>query len=693
MCMKKLADWIVKKRNFILIIALLLLIPSAIGFAGTRVNYDLLTYLPKEADSMKAQKALSDDFQLASTGMLVVEHMPNRQVQELKKEIEAIDGVKDVLWYDDLLDITIPPDILPDTFKNLMFSEDSTMMVITFLEESSSLKTMDAIKQIKSYAEKECYIGGFSAITEDTKDLVMEETPIYCTIAVLLSIIVLFLGLESTLAPFIFMLGIAFPIAYNFGTNVFLGEISYVTQALAMVLQLGVTMDYSIFLLHRYREEKSKCSDREEAMANAVVATFTSITSSSVTTVAGFLALCAMQLTLGMDIGIVMAKGVVLGVLSTILILPALIMLFDKQIEKYQHPILIKELKHVPDFVIRHKKAIFVSFLVIFIPMLYAQANADVYYDLSSTLPKELVSTKGTQKLKDQFHMTTTHFVLVDEKLKSYEIKEIADRIEALDGISSVLCYEQLIGGRIPQVMEPDAIKNVLQNGGRKMILVNSDYTAATDAENAQLDAIMNILHEYDEHALIAGEGPLTKDLITTTDTDFKMVNILSIAAIFIIIAIVFRSLSIPIILVAAIEFAITINMGIPYFTGTTLPFIAGIVIGTIQLGATVDYAILLTTRFKEELANGHSLTSAMNIAITKSSPSIITSGLTFFAACIGVSFISRMDLIKSLCLLISRGALISMFAILFVLPALLLIFYKIIAKTTKNWPKEPNEA
>lgn len=687
--MKKLADFIVKERNKILIIAVLLLIPSVFGYLRTKVNYDLLSYLPEEAESMIAQKSLSDDFNLASTGMLVVEHMPNKQVAQLEKEIEGIDGVKDVLWYDDVLDLSIPPEVLPQNFKEVLFSEDSTMMVITFSEETSSQKTMDAIKTIKGYAEKDCFIGGFSAITEDTKDLITSETPLYGAVAILLCIIVLFLGLESTIAPFVFVLGIAFPIVYNFGTNFFLGQISYITKALALVLQLGVTMDYSIFLLHRYREEKGKCSDREEAMSNAVVATFTSITSSSITTVAGFLALCAMQLTLGKDIGIVMAKGVILGVLSTILILPALLMIFDQYIEKWRHPILIKEMRHVPDFVVKHYKGILIAFVLIFLPMIYAQGHTNVYYDLNSTMPQDLVSMQGTNKLKEQFHMTTSHFVLVDENLKPYQMKQLSDEIKELPGVYSVISYDQLIGGRIPAEMEPEAIKDIMQNGGRKMILVNSEYTAATAQENAQLDAIDHIIHQYDETAVVAGEGPLTRDLITTTDIDFKMVNILSIAAIFLIIAFVFRSITLPIILVLAIEFAININMGIPYFTGSTLPFIAGIVIGTIQLGATVDYAILMTTRFKEELSNGHPLKEAMHIAITKTSPSIITSGLSFFAACIGVSFISRMDLIKSLCMLISRGALISMFSILVVLPGLLLVFHKIIAKTTKDWPQE----
>ena len=500
--------------------------------------------------------------------------------------------------------------------------------------------------------------------------------------------IVLFMGLESSIAPFIFVLGIAFPVAYNFGTNVFLGEVSYITKALALVLQLGVTMDYSIFLLHRYQEEKNKTSNRDEAMSNAIQATFTSITSSSVTTIAGFLALCAMQLTLGKDIGIVMAKGVIFGVLSTIIILPSLLMRFDKYIEKWKHPIILKEPKKLPAFLTKHYKGILVIFLVLFIPMGYAQNHTKVYYDLSANMPQDFASIIGTNKLKDQFHMTTTHFLLVDENLENYQIKEICDEVEKLNGVYSVVSYESLIGGRIPTQLEPEAVKTILNNGGKKMILVNSTYRAATDEENEQLDKIDNIMHKYDKHAVIAGEGSLTRDLITTTDIDFKMVNILSVLAIFLIIVITFKSLALPVILVASIEFAICINMGIPYFTGSVLPFIASIVIGTIQLGATVDYAILMTTRYKEELSNGKPVIEAAREAAAKSAPSIITSGLSFFAACIGVSFIAKMDLIKSLCTLISRGAVISMLVILLVLPALLIIFHKAIEKTTKGWPK-----
>lgn len=686
--MKKLSNFIVKKRNLILVISILLLIPSVIGYARTKVNYDILSYLPEDAESMIAQKALGDDFNLASTGMLVVENMPDKNVAILKNEIEKIDGVEKVLWRGDVLDIAIPKEILPEDIKEMLYSENSTLMIVTFQEDSASERTMDAIKTIKGYADKQCYLGGFSAISEDTKDLMEQETPLYAVAAILLCVFVLFLGLESTIAPFVFVLGMIFPIAYNFGTNIFLGEISYITKALALVLQLGVTMDYSIFLLHRFQEEKKKHESREEAMSYAIQATFTSITSSSITTIAGFLALCVMQLTLGKDIGIVMAKGVVFGVISTIMILPSLLMLFDKYIAKWQHGIVLKEPRKLPGFLTRHYKTIPLISLLIFLPMIYAQNHTDVYYDLNSTMPATFNSVIGTNKLKDQFHMTTTHFLLVDESLENYQMKNICDQVESLDGVYSVISYENLVGGRIPSEFEPTAVKDILQNGGKKMIVVNSTFKSATDEEDEQLNQIDEILHHYDQQAVIAGEGSLTRDLITTTDIDFQMVNVLSVLAIFLIIAITFRSLALPVILVATIEFAICINMGIPYFTGSTLPFIASIVIGTIQLGATVDYAILMTTRYKEELMNGNSVIQAAREAATKSAPSIITSGLSFFAACIGVFFISKMDLIKSLCMLISRGAVISMFVILLVLPALLIVCHKFIEKTTKGWPK-----
>ena len=687
--MKKIAQGIVRLRKLILTVAVLLLIPSAIGAIATRINYDILTYLPQDLDSMIGEVALEDDFHLASTGMITVEGLPTNELIAMKKEIEAVPGVTQTFWLSDVIDPNIPTAMLPADVQQFMFGKnDSTMLIVRFDAPSASDEALEAVKQIEKLLRKDCFFGGMSVILQDTKALVNQEMPLYILIAVGASLLVLFLSLESTITPLLFMLGLLFPIAYNFGTNIFLGQISYITEALATVLQLGVTMDFSIFLLHRYQEEKKKSSDRDEAMSNAIQATFTSITSSSITTVAGFLALCAMQLTLGRDIGIVMAKGVVFGVLSTIIILPALLMLFDKYIEKWKHPILLKEPKKLPGFLTRHYKTILVVFVVIFIPMIYAQAHTNVYYDLNATMPKDFPSVIGTNKLKDQFHMTTTHFLLVDEKLENYEIKEICDSVEELPGVYSVVSYESLIGGGIPNELEPAAVKNILQNGGRKMILVNSTYRSATDEEDEQLNKIDTILHKYDKHAVIAGEGSLTRDLITTTDIDFKMVNILSVAAIFLIIAITFKSLALPVILVASIEFAICINMGIPFFTGTTLPFIASIVIGTIQLGATVDYAILMTTRYKEELSNGSTVIEAAKEAAAKSAPSIITSGLSFFAACIGVSFISKMDLIKSLCTLISRGAVISMLSILLVLPAMLIIFHKLIEKTTKGWPK-----
>ena len=483
------------------------------------------------------------------------------------------------------------------------------------------------------------------------------------------------------------MLGIGFPIAYNFGTNIFFGQISYITQALAMVLQLAVTMDYSIFLLHRYQEEKLRGNDNETAMSHAITQTFVSISSSSITTIAGFMALCAMSLTLGKDIGLVMAKGVVLGVLSTIFILPSLLMIFDKQIEKKKHKVLIRPLKKVPAKIINHYKAILLVFAIAFIPVWYASNHTNVYYDLISNMPQTFNSVIGTNQLKEKFDMTTTNFVLVDDSVSTKDVQEMCNKIEDLDGIHNVLAYETAVGPGIPSSFEPSAIKEILNNNGRRLIVVNSDYRAARDNLNKQLDQMDDIIHQYDKHAVIGGEGKLTEDLIHTCQKDFKMVNAVSMILIFIIIAITFKSIALPIILVATIEFAININMGIPYVTGSVLPFIAPIVIGTIQLGATVDYAILMTSRFKEELEKGKHCKHAIGSAIKHTSTSIITSGLSFFAACIGVSFVAEMDLLKSICILLARGALISVVAILVVLPTLLLVFHKVIEKTTKGWP------
>lgn len=686
--MENIAKCIVRHRNKILILAIALLIPSVFGYLNTKINYDILSYLPQDCESMKGQNILDEKYHLASVGIMVTNDLSDQEVVQLEKKMEAVDGVKQVFWRDDVLDISVPKEMFPQEVQQQLYSGDSTILIVTFDEDTASTRTMDAIQQIKQISNKECYLGGMSAIAQDTKELANSEMRRYIVIAVALSLIVLFIGLESTVAPLIFMIGILFPIVYNFGTNFFLGEISYITQALAAILQLAVTMDYSIFLLHRYQEEKKKCNN-EEAMAKAICATFSSITSSSVTTVAGFLTLCFMQLRLGSDIGLVMAKGVVLGVLCTIFVLPSLLMLFDRQIEKYTHRTLIHELKRLPDFVVRHYKAILVVAVCMFIPMGIAQANVSQYYDLTSSLPSELSSMKGTKELKDKFNMNTTHFILVNEDLSNREMQEITADIEGIDGIESVVSYEKYVGGLVPESFEPQAVKDLFANGGYKMIIANSDYHAASEEENHQIEEMYSILHAYDQDALITGEGALTKDLITTADKDFQVVNVLSIAAIFVIILLTFVSFSLPFVLVLAIELAITVNMAVPYFTNTTLPFIAGIVIGTIQLGACVDYAILMTTRTREELGRHRDIKTAVRIAVSKSAPSIITSGCSFFAACIGVALISRMDMISSLCELLARGALISVISIIFVLPSMLLAGNKLIAKTTRKWPHQ----
>lgn len=657
------------------------------GFIGTGINYDLLSYLPQEAESMKAQEILGDDFNLSSVDFLVVNGMKDKDVAELKQEVKKVDGVEKVYWRDDVLPITIPKETLPKSVRSMLYSDDATMMIVTFKEGTASDRTMNAISNIKKIAGKKCFLAGMSALSEDTKDMINHDMPIFSLIAIVLVLFVLWFGLESNFAPFVFMLGIGFPIAYNFGTNIFFGQISYITQALAMVLQLAVTMDYSIFLLHRYQEEKLRGNDNETAMSHAITQTFVSISSSSITTIAGFMALCAMSLTLGKDIGLVMAKGVVLGVLSTIFILPSLLMIFDKQIEKKKHKVLIRPLKKVPAKIINHYKAILLVFAIAFIPVWYASNHTNVYYDLISNMPQTFNSVIGTNQLKEKFDMTTTNFVLVDDSVSTKDVQEMCNKIENLDGIHNVLAYETAVGPGIPSSFEPSAIKEILNNNGRRLIVVNSDYRAARDNLNKQLDQMDDIIHQYDKHAVIGGEGKLTEDLIHTCQKDFKMVNAVSMILIFIIIAITFKSIALPIILVATIEFAININMGIPYVTGSVLPFIAPIVIGTIQLGATVDYAILMTSRFKEELEKGKHCKHAIGSAIKHTSTSIITSGLSFFAACIGVSFVAEMDLLKSICILLARGALISVVAILVVLPTLLLVFHKVIEKTTKGWP------
>lgn len=684
--MKRFGEFIVKRRVLVILISLLLLIPSIMGFIGTRINYDILSYLPQELDTMKGQKILDEEFSNASTGMLMVENMQSKDVVKLKEEIEKVKGVEKAIWVSDAMDISVPKEMLPEKIRNMFYSKDTTLIMIKFKEGSASVNTFNAVDSIKKITGKRAFLGGMSAIIHDTRQLAEKETPFYVLIAVAFAIIVLMLTMESTVVPFIFLVGIGFPIAYNLGSNYFLGEISYITKALAAVLQLGVTMDYSIFLLHRYEEEKSKRESREEAMAEAIASTFTSIAGSSLTTIAGFLALCTMKLGLGKDIGIVMAKGVVLGVLSTVTTLPALLMFFDKAIHRYTHRTVMPGFKKVSNFVVKHNKALAVFFVVLFVPFIYAQNNTEVYYNLDEALPKDLDSIVATNKLKEDYKMTTTHFVITDKNIEPYKVKEMVGKIENIDGIENVLSYDSVMGASIPENFIPDEIKEVSKKGNYSLMMINSKYKAATKEENEQITKLNDIVKSYDKGAVIAGEGPLTKDLIDIADKDFKSVNVSSILAIFIIVLLVFSSLSIPVILVLAIELAISINLGLPYFTGTIVPFVASIVIGTIQLGATVDYAILMTSRFKEELNNGLNKYEAIKIAIEESSKSIVTSALTFFGATIGVYAVSKMELIKSLCLLMARGAIISMFSIIIMLPPLLIIFEKVISKTTRKW-------
>lgn len=686
--MEKISKFIVKYRNWILLIASILLIPALWGYFNTRVNYDILSYLPQESPSMIANDHLNDDFNLAGTAMVVVDDASEKEVEDLEEQIRQIDGVDRVLWRSDVADITIPKEALPSALTDALYADNATMIIVTFKEPAASDSTMNAIEEIKKISNDQEHVAGFSAITADTKAMVDRETPIYSTIAVLLVLVVLSLGLKSWIAPFVFILGMVYPIAYNMGTNYFLGEISYVTKALSMILLLAVSMDYSIFLLHRYQEEKGKRDNKEEAMARAIHATWVSITSSSITTIAGFLALLVMQLTLGKDIGIVMAKGVLLAVISTILILPSLLMFFDPWIEKWQHPVLIRSFPNFAKWVEAHHKAILIAFAVLFVPALICNANTKQYYDLAASLPGDLPSVIGTNELKDKFDMTTSHFVIVDKNLSSRETKSMINEIEDLDGITGVIAYEKFVGPMIPQELEPEAIRDFLETDKYKLILVNTSFRTATDEINKQIDDMNAIIRKYDPNGMIAGEGNLTKDLIAVTNVDFQMVNIVSILAIFIIIALTFKSLVLPVILVLCIEFAIFVNMGIPFLLNQELPFIAGIVIGTIQLGACIDYAILMTSRFKEELGKGLAPKEAIVEAITQTMPSIMTSGLSFFAACSGVSLIAKMDLIQSLCTLLGRGALISVIVILTVLPSLLLVCNKWIGKTTKGWPK-----
>ena len=689
--MKRFAKGIVKCRVMILILAVALLIPSAIGYFNTRINYDVLTYLPKDIETMVGQDILLDQFGVGSFSMYIVEGMDARDVSALKEKIEQVDHVDSVLWYDSFMDLSIPMEMLPDeiydAFNNA--STDSTMMFILYDTGMSADETMDAVAEIRKLSNEQCFLSGMSAIVTDTRDLSNKETPIYVCIAVILSTIVLSLTMDSALIPLFFLLSIGFSIIYNLGTNIFLGEISYITQALTAVLQLGVTMDYSIFLWHSYQEQQLTHPDKKEAMAEAIATTFTSVIGSSTTTVAGFLALCFMSFTLGLDLGLVMAKGVIFGVICCVTVLPSMILIFDKAIEKTRHKPFMPSFEKTSAFMTKHYVLFAILFVLIWIPAIWGYNHTGVYYNLDSSLPEDLASVQANSKLSDDFDMGATHMVLMDVNLSAKDKAAMMDEMEDVKGVKAVLGLEKIVDPSIPQDFIPQEILDTLESDEYELVLITSEYAVASDEVNEQCDTLNQILKKYDSKGMLIGEAPCTKDLIEITDTDFNTVSAVSIGIIFAIIFFVFKSVSLPIILVGVIEFAIYINMGLPYYTHTTLPFIASIVIGTIQLGSTVDYAILMTTRYKTERSSGKSKQEAITIAHSSSIQSVIVSALSFFAATFGVGLYSDIDMISSLCNLMARGAIISMFTVIFMLPSMFMIFDKVICHTSIGFTPE----
>ena len=685
--MVKVGKKIVKFRVPILILSIILLIPAVWGYVNTRINYDVLTYLPEDIETMQGQEIMTNDFGIGAFSMLMVDGMEDKEIVKLKEKVEKVDGVENVLWYDSLADISVPQSVLPSKLYDEYNTEDGTMMAVFFKDGTSSDETMKAITEIRKVTGKQCFLSGMSAIVEDTKELAEKETPLYVLIAVALSALVLAITMESIFVPVLFLLSIGIAIVYNLGTNVFFGEISYITKALAAVLQLGVTMDYSIFLMHSYQEQQVRYNgDKERAMAHAISQTFSSVIGSSVTTVAGFIALCFMSFTLGKDIGIVMAKGVIFGVLVCVTVLPSMILCCDKLIEKTKHKPLLPDIGRISDKVTKRYVIYVVAFVILLFPAIYGNNHTGVYYNLDESLPKDLPSVIANTKLKEDYNMNTTHMILVDSSVAGSDVKKMSQEIEKVDGVKWVLGLDNLVGSGVPADMLPESVTGMLKNDKYQLLMVNSTYKVATDKVNKQIEQIDKIIDKYDKGAMLVGEGPLTKDLINITDTDFKRVSAVSIGIVFVIILLLFKSVTIPVILVGVIEFAIFVNMGIPFYTGTKLPFVASIVIGTIQLGATVDYAILMTTRYQRERSRGAGKFDAITTAHKFSAQSIIVSALSFFAATIGVGLYSNIDMISSLCILMARGALISMVVVVLILPSLFMVFDKIIVKTSKGF-------
>lgn len=685
--MIKFGKWVVKHRVLIIIIAVLLLIPSVIGMVKTRINYDMLTYLPEDMDTVKGQNILLDDFGKGAFSLIVVEGMDEKDIADLTKKLEDVNHVDTVMWYSSLADISIPMEMLPEKYYNAFNNGDTTMMAVFFDTSTSSDDTIQAIKDVRSVCGKDCFVTGMSALVTDLKDLCEKEEAIYVGIAVACCLVVMMILLDSFVAPILFLVSIGMAILYNLGSNIFLGEISYITKALAAVLQLAVTMDYSIFLWHSYNEQKERYDgDKERAMAHAVKATFTSVIGSSITTVAGFLAMCFMSFTLGVDLGIVMAKGVIFGVIGCVTILPSLLLIFDKVLEKTKHRSIIPKMDKFASGIVKIPAVFIVLFVIIIVPAIYCYNKTEVYYDMASTLPDDIDYVIATSKLDEKFDMSNVHMVLADANMDAKDANAMMKEMESVDGVNFAMGFNSLVGTAIPEEIIPDDLKSILKGDKYQLILVSSAYKTATDEVNDQIDELNDIIKKYDENGMLIGEAPCTKDLITVTDHDFQVVNIISIAAIFIIILIVLKSISLPVILVAVIQFAIFINLGIPYITGTTLPFIAPICISTIQLGSTVDYAILMTTRYKRERSRGADRKASVTTALATSIPSILVSALGFFAATFGVAVYSEIDIISSLCVLMARGALISMASVILILPSFLLVFDGLITHTSMGF-------
>ncbi len=681
--MTKIGKFIAKHKYLILVISLILLVPSAIGYVKTRINYDILSYLPKTLETVDGQDVMVDEFGMGAFSMVVVEGMDNKDILKLEEKMEAVDHVEEVLWYGDAMDISVPTDMLPSTLKDALFNGDATLMIALFDDTTSSDDTMNAVEDLRSVVGKQCYISGMAGVVTDIKNLSIAEMPVYVAIAAVLSFLVLCLTMDSFFVPVLFLFSIGVGIVYNLGSNIFLGEISYITQALTAVLQLGVTMDYSIFLLSRYEENKKKANDRETAMADAIAATFISVAGSSVTTVAGFAALMFMTFALGRDLGIVMIKGVIIGVICCVTLLPALILIFEKLIDKTTHKPLMPTMKRLSDFITRHHIVWLVVFFVMLVPAVYGNNNVKLYYNIDKGLPASLDSSKANEKLSKDFDMKSVYMVLLKDGLSSKEKSTLLNEIEDVKGVKWALGLDSVMGGLVPEDILPSDLRKTLQTDNYEIQFVCSDYSAATDEANAQIKKITKLVKSYNEESMVIGEAPLMKDLQDVTDVDLVMVNTVSIIAIFIIIMIVFKSISLPVILVAVIEFAICVNMAIPYYMGTELPFVASIVIGTIQLGATVDYAILMTSRYKAERMAGLSKNEAIKVAHRTSMKPVITSGISFFAATFGVGLYSSIDMISSITALLSRGAIISTVVVLVLLPTMFKIFDKVICYTT----------